>query len=210
MRKFSTTTFLAGAALFVAALSSAFAQPPRGEGAPADRPPGSGAGGPGMMGPGGGMMGGGMMGGGMGMGPGMMGGMGPGMGMMGMGGMMGPGMAMLWALDLDDAQRAKITKIQEENRKKDWELLGKIQDEQAKLRELYTATDTPDPKKVGAIYGAIGKLQQQLAESNAETWNRIHEVLTKEQREQLKQRQRGARAPGAGGGPMMRGPAPAR
>jgi Spy/CpxP family protein refolding chaperone len=165
--------------------------------------------GPGMMG--GGM---GMMGGGMGMGPGMMGGgMGPGMmsgmgmmgGGMGMGpGMMGGGMGMMGMgpfgmLDLSDDQRAKLNKLQDEHRKKDWEIAGKIMDEQAKLRDLYDA-DTPDAKKIGTAYGAIARLQQQAVEANVELHNRMQAVLTKEQREQLKQWRRGM-GPGMGPGP---------
>lgn len=184
------------------------------------QPPGPGTG---MMGPGGGMMGGGMgmgqgagggmcggggMGGGMmgGMGGGMMGGGGMGSGMMGMGGMTGSGMGMLGMLDLTDEQRAKINKIHDEHRRKDWDLLGKMQDEQAKLRDLFDA-DTPDPKKIGAVYGALGRLQQQMVESGVEAWNRVQEVLTKEQRDEFKQMRRGGPGPrgGYGQGPMPHG-----
>lgn len=159
--------------------------------------------GPGMMGrgwgpgssecPGFGMMGGpgmGVMGGGTGgmMGPGM-----GGMGMMG-GGMMGPGMGMgmhpLDVLDLTDDQRAKLAKTQDETRKRNWDLMGKLFDEQARLRDIY-ATERPDPKQVGQVYGNIAKLQQQMAEIAAEAHNRMLDVLTKEQRDQLQQWRRG-------------------
>ena len=164
------------------------------------------------MGPGGGMgmMGGGMMdmmmgggpGGGMGMG--MMGMGGPGMGMMGggmMGGMgMGPGggMGPVWMLDLTDEQRDKIEKIYDDVRRKNWDTYGKIMDEQSKLRDLYSG-DTVDPKKVGAIYAGISKLHQQVIEANVEAHNRVQAVLTKEQKEQLRQWSRG----GMGGRGMM-------
>ena len=165
---------------------------------------------PGQMGDGGmGMMGGGMMdmmmgggpGGGMGMmgGGGMMGGMGmggPGMGMMG-GGMMG-GMGPVWMLDLSDEQRGKIEKIQDDARRKNWDTYGKIMDEQSKLRDLYSG-ETVDAKKVGAVYGGIAKLQQQVIEASVEAHNRIQAVLTKEQKEQLRQWRRG----GMGGRGMM-------
>ncbi|BAU49713.1 hypothetical protein SVA_3165 [Sulfurifustis variabilis] len=187
--------------------------------------PGAGMmGGPGMMG-GMGMMGMmpmmmNMMGGGMGMGgpgmmgPGMMGGMGPGMGMMGPGmgmgmmggGMMGPGgmgMGPLAMLDLTDDQRAKIAKIQDETRKRQWELSGKLLDEQARLRDLYL-NEKPDPKQVGQVYGNVAKLNQQMAEISTEAHNRMFDVLTKEQRDQLSQWRRGtARGFGPGG---MTGP----
>jgi len=143
------------------------------------------------MGPGGGM---GMMGGGM-MDM-MMGGSGGGMGMMG-GGMMG-GMGPLGMLDLSDEQRGKIEKIQDDTRRKNWDTYGKIMDEQSKLRDLYSG-ETVDPKKVGAVYGGISKLQQQVIEANVEAHNRVQAVLTKEQKEQLKQWSRG----GMGGRGMM-------
>ena|SRR3989344_3714942 len=156
---------------------------------------GMGPGGMGMMGggPGGmGMMGGGGMMGGMGMGPG-----GMGMGMMGMGGA-GMGMGPVGMLDLTDEQRGKIEKIQDDTRRKNWDTYGKIMDEQSRLRDLY-AGETVDAKKVGAAYAGIAKLQQQLIEAHVEAHNRVQAVLTKEQREQLRQWSRG----GMGGRGMM-------
>jgi len=170
--------------------------------------------GPGMMGGGGyGMMGPGMMGGGYGMmGPGMMGGgmmdmmmgmmmggggggygmMGPGMmGGYGMGpGMMGGGMGALHMLNISDDQRDRIEKIRDAERQKHWDIAGKIQLEQNKLRDLYQA-DPQDPKKIGAAYGNIAKLQQQMIEIHVQSNNDSEKVLTKEQREQLKQWYRG-------------------
>jgi Spy/CpxP family protein refolding chaperone len=135
-----------------------------------------GAGGMGMMmGPGMGMMGGGMCM----MGRGMM----SGMNMMGMRGMMGLG--PIGMLDLTDDQRRKITKIQDEKRKKHWEIMGKIMDEQAKLRDLYQE-DELDAKKIGAVYDNIFKLRQQMIEAHIQAINQARAVLTKEQREQLK------------------------
>jgi Spy/CpxP family protein refolding chaperone len=162
---------------------------------------------PGQMGSGGCM---GMMGGGPGGGMGMMGmggsgmGMGPGGGMgMGMMGMGGSGMGMMGMgpvsmLDLSDDQRDKIEKIQDDTRRKNWDTYGKIMDEQSKLRDLY-AGETVDAKKVGAAYAGIAKLQQQVIESGVEAHNRVQAVLTKEQKEQLKQWSRG----GMGGRGMM-------
>jgi len=170
--------------------------------------------GPGMMGggygAGPGMMGGGMMdmmmgmmmggGGGYGMmGPGMMGG-GYGMGY-GMGpGMMGGGMGPLYMLNLSDAQRDKIEKIRDAERQKHWNIAGKILEEQNKLRDLYQP-DEQDPKKIGAAYGNIAKLQQQMIEIHVQANNDAQKMLTKEQREQLKQWQRDAWGQGGGYGP---------
>ncbi len=121
-------------------------------------------------------MGGGMMGG---MGGGMMGGLG--------GGMMGsPRMHMVMALDLTDDQRAKINKLHDELQHKNWERMGLIQDESAKLRDLYEA-DKRDPKAIGAEYQKIFDLKRQIIEAIVETQNRIEDVLTPDQRAHLKE-----------------------
>lgn len=137
---------------------------------------------PGMMGPG--MTGPGMMGGYYGM---------PhGMGMMGPG-MMGPGMGMMgafYALDLNDDQRKKLRQIQDGLRKQHWELMGKVQDEYAKLRDLYAA-DTRDPAAIGAQAQRIFDLRRQMLESSVEAGNRMEAVLTAEQKAQLRKDVRG-------------------
>lgn len=152
--------------------------------------------GPGMMGGGYGpgmMMGGGqgqgMMGGyGQGqMGPGMMGG-GYGQGMMGGGyghGMMGQGM-MGWqqglpGISLDDKQRKQHNAIQDDLRRKRWELMGRTMDEQAKLRDLYEA-DKRDPAAIGAAYQRVFDLRRQMIEATVAAHNKIEELLTPEQR----------------------------
>lgn len=163
--------------------------------------------GPGMM-RGGGGYGPGMMGGysGYGMGPGMMGGYGGyGMGMMGgygMGsGMMGYG--PLARLDLSQEQRGKINKIIDTEQKQHWGIMGQMMEEQNKLRDLYSV-DEPDPKKVGAEYGQIAKLRQQMLETHIQASNEMQQVLTKEQREQLREWNRGEWGSGWG---ARRGPA---
>jgi Spy/CpxP family protein refolding chaperone len=140
----------------------------------ADQNPSDGTGmGPGMMGPG--MMGPGMMGPGM-MGPGMMG-----PGMMGMGQGVGP----LWMLDLNAEQKNKIAKIQQEARKKQWDLMAKVDGEYVKLRELYFA-DKRDSAAIGSQYQKIYDLRRQMMELWVDTANRTEEVLTKEQKEKLR------------------------
>jgi len=158
--------------------------------------------GPGMMGGYGGYgngMGPGMRGGygGYGMGHGMMGGYGNGMGpgMMG-----GRGMWALSALNLTDDQRSKINKIFDDERKQHWAVMGKMMDEQNKLRDLYEQSE-PDPKKVGAAYGAIAKLRQQMLETHVQASNDVQKLLTKEQREQLEQWRNRPWGPGGGPGP---------
>ncbi|MEE9596724.1 MAG: Spy/CpxP family protein refolding chaperone [Acidiferrobacterales bacterium] len=136
------------------------------------------------------------------MGPGMMH-MGPGMMemMRGPGMMGGMGMGRIWMLDLTKEQRANMHKLQDQVRKTNWDTMGKIMDESSKLRELFAA-DKPDPKKIGAVYGNIFDLRRQMIESKIDTHNRVDAVLTKEQREQLKQMKRGYGA-GRGGHGMM-------
>lgn len=80
--------------------------------------------------------------------------------------------------------------------------MGKIMDEQAKLRDLLN-TDKPDPKKAGAVYGAIAKLRQQMVETQIDIQNRIYDVLSPEQRDQLRQWRRNPPGPGRGMGPGM-------
>ncbi len=160
--------------------------------------------GPGMMGGYGGYgMGPGMMGGygGYGMGPGMMGGyggygMGPGM-MGGYGGYgMGPGMMygyrgnVAGALNLTDDQREKIAKIQEGLSTKHWELMGKMQEQQFKLRELL-ASGKADDAAIGKAYKRIEELRQQMWTTGADAQKQMDAVLTKSQRDQL---QRGGSA----------------
>ncbi len=144
---------------------------------------------------------------GMGMGPGMMGGS----GMMGMGaGMMGGGMMGLHGLnmlDLSDEQRGKINAIHDKLRKQHWEVMGKMMDEHNALRDLYDA-ETLDGKKIGATYDRIFRLKRQMIDTGIKAHNDAVAVLTKEQREQLKQlrRGRGMGGPGMGGrGPMGQG-----
>jgi Spy/CpxP family protein refolding chaperone len=171
--------------------------------------------GPGMMGPG--MMGPGMMDPGMMapemMGPGMMG---PGMmghGSMGHGtmghGMMGHGMmGPMWMLDLTTEQRARIREIRDEQRRQNWDTMGKIMDESSRLHDLY-GDDQWDPKAIGAVYGKIFDLKRHMIEASIEAHNRREAVLTQEQRDQLSQwNRRMIMGGGFGrgrGGPMHRG-----
>lgn len=126
---------------------------------------------------------------GYGMGPGMMGGYGMGPGMMGgygMGpGMMGPGWGGYGPQNIPDLtpdQRSKINKIQDDTRKKHWELMGQMMDEQARLRDLYDAPKQ-DSAAVSNSHKKISELQRRLYESSADAHKRIEDVLTKEQQE---------------------------
>lgn len=132
------------------------------------------------------------MGQGMGCGMGMMGGgMGYGMGMMGGGGgMMGGmghsfGMSGMGALKLSSEQRGKVNALNDELRKKHWAGMGVIMDESTKLRDLYAA-DKRDPAAIGQVYQRIFDQKRQMIEASIDTQNRIDDILTPEQRQQLK------------------------
>jgi Spy/CpxP family protein refolding chaperone len=145
-----------------------------------------------------GMMGGGYGGGnGNGYGPGMMGGYGPGYGMgpgqlgggygpdYGMGsGMMG-GYGNGSGLDLTTEQRSKIAKIQNDVRRKHWELMGRMQDEQAQMNEQYYS-ENRDDAALSASYRKMSDLQYQMFDLSLSAQRQIDAVLTKEQRERQK------------------------
>lgn len=155
--------------------------------------------GPGMMGPG--MMGGGpgygrgwrdedddrwgwgMMGG---RGMGMMGGrgMGPGMMMDGMG-MMGFGLGAIGRLDLNDSQRRQVQKIDDELRRKNWDLMGKMHDEMSRMRDAMW-TDKRDRAAILAGNKRMSELRQQMLENMLDAADKAEGVLTPQQREQLR------------------------
>ena len=145
--------------------------------------------GPGMMGsygPGYGM-GPGMMGGygpGYGMGPGMMGGYGPGYGMgPGMMGGCGPGGYGYGIPDLTNEQRAKIGAIQDESARKQWALMGSMQ-ELMWNREVYSDGKF-DENAARKAFDAMTGLRKQMFENSLEARKRIDSVLTPQQRKQL-------------------------
>jgi Spy/CpxP family protein refolding chaperone len=107
--------------------------------------------------------------------------------------MMGP----YWGsgLDLTDQQQAKIDKIMDETRKAHWALMGAMMDQAAKLRDLYMAP-TRDEAAIGEAYKSMGQLRQQIYDSSVDAQKRIDAVLTKEQKEQLRNYWRRGWAPG--------------
>jgi len=148
--------------------------------------------GPGMMGgyggPGPGPYGPGMMRGqgqSYGYGPGMMGG-----GMMSRGMMGGLGLGPLQALDLNEQQQTRINQIRDETRRKNWDTMGKLLDEQARLRDLLAA-EKRDPAAIGKQSMKMADLRRQLLEASIESHNRIEAVLSKEQKDQLRSYRRG-------------------
>ena len=136
---------------------------------------------------GGGMMGGYGMGGdgimgGYGMGPGMMDGQGRGYGMGS--GMMG-GYGSRADLHLTSEQRSKIAKIQDDVRRKHWDLMGKMQDERSQMNEQYNA-DPRDDAALSKSYQKMSDLRQQMFDSSLAAQKQMDAVLTAEQREKMK------------------------
>lgn len=101
-----------------------------------------------------------------------------------------PRMNMLMSLDLNDEQRSKINKLSDELKHNNWATKGLIMDESAKLRDLYAA-DKRDPSAIGKEYQKIFDLQRKMIEATITTQNRIEELLTPEQRAQLKNMRHG-------------------
>ena len=112
---------------------------------------------------------------------------GGGSGMMGGGmgsGMMGGG--MLGGLNLADDQRRKIDNINHELQKKNWEPGGKMLDEQYKQRSLQYS-DRRDIKAMSEAHKRMQDLEHQQYQARLEAQEKIDAVLTKEQKEQLRQ-----------------------
>ena len=125
------------------------------------------------------------------MGPGMMGGfgMGPGMtGECGMGPAMmgGPGLRSLGRLDLDDQQRKQVVKIEDELRRKNWDVMGKMQDEMAKLRDATWASGNRDRAAILAANKRMADLRLQMLENSLDATDKAEALLTPQQRERFK------------------------
>jgi Spy/CpxP family protein refolding chaperone len=126
-------------------------------------------------------MGPGMMGG-YGMGPGMMGGQGSGYGMSPD---MKDGYASRADLNLTAEQRSKIAKIRNDVRRKHWDLMGKMQDEQAQMNEQYNS-DQRDDAPLSKSYRDISELRQQMLDLSLSARRQIDAVLTQKQCDKLK------------------------
>ncbi|WP_404296546.1 Spy/CpxP family protein refolding chaperone [Halomonas sp.] len=158
--------------------------------------------GPGMMGSGQGGMGPGMMGYGQGgMGPGMMGygqgGMGPGMMGYGQGGMgpgmmmgnmmpcpmMGESMGMMSSLDPD--QRSQMRELMQAHRPAQFERMGKLMDLRLDMMEAMHG-ERPDPERLQALHAQMAELQGETMAAMMRMRNAMHDLLTDEQRQQLR------------------------
>ena len=144
--------------------------------------------------------------GGYGMGPGMMGGYGaPGMGPGMMRGYCAPGMGpgMMWGwgdedvarggrglgpgLGLTAEQRKKIASIEEETAKGMWQLMGTMHQQGYHMPGMFGAGPV-DEQAARKSYQAMAEAQKSMFELRLEARRKIEAVLTKEQREVLRQR----------------------
>lgn len=131
---------------------------------------------------------------GYGMGPGMMGGYGMGPGMMygyggnymGPGTMWGPGgrgLGAIHRLGLSDAQRVQLSRIEDDLRKKNWDLMGQMQDEMAKLRDRWSATRI-DRDAILAADKRMFEVRQQMLRNRLDAQDKAEALLTPQQKEQ--------------------------
>jgi Spy/CpxP family protein refolding chaperone len=100
--------------------------------------------------------------------------------------MMEPDMHVLGALTLTKEQQSKINKLSDSLKHNNWVTQGLINDETAILRDLYEA-DQRDPVAIGKEYQKVFDLKRQMIEAYLDTQNRIEDVLTPDQRAQIKE-----------------------
>ena len=104
------------------------------------------------------------------------------------------GLGPIWTLDLTQAQRTELGKIQDGLRKQHWALQGKLQDQYAKLRDL-NAAETPDKGATDAVYDEIFKLRRQFVQTTTDAQAKADKVLTAEQRQAVTGWRRGGPGP---------------
>jgi Spy/CpxP family protein refolding chaperone len=76
--------------------------------------------------------------------------------------------------------------IQEENRRKNWDTMGKMRAEQFRLRSMYNA-DSVDPQAFAEQQKKVDDLRRQMIVSRLESRKQVEAVLTPEQRKQFRQ-----------------------
>lgn len=89
------------------------------------------------------------------------------------------------ALGLSEQQRAEISRIREESRKSTWDLRGKLIEERVRMQNLH-AVEKRDAAEIGRQVMKMAEIRRQLIEASVEAGNRIDALLTKEQKERLR------------------------
>lgn len=89
------------------------------------------------------------------------------------------------ALGLSEDQRAQVGRIMEATRRKNWDVLGQIQTERFKLREMVRG-DKVDPNAAVEQKSKVDDLKRQVMRSRLEARNQVLALLTPEQREKAR------------------------
>lgn len=92
---------------------------------------------------------------------------------------------MAHALGLSEDQRAKVGRIFEDTRRKNWDVLGQIRSERFKLREMVRG-DKVDPDAAVEQKRKVDDLKRQVMRSRLEARNQVLALLTPEQREKAR------------------------
>ncbi|MDR2195063.1 MAG: Spy/CpxP family protein refolding chaperone [Gallionellaceae bacterium] len=108
---------------------------------------------------------------------------------MGMGGM-APHAGMLAGLNLSKEQQSQITKLSDDFQHNNWTNQGLINDESAKLRDLYQA-DKRDADAIDKSYQKIFDIKRQMIRDYVELRNKIDAALTPEQQAKMKEMRHG-------------------
>ena len=104
------------------------------------------------------------------------------------------GLGPVWTLDLTDAQRAEVTKVQDTLRKRHWDLQGKLEEQYSLLRDLNVA-ETPDKAAIDEVYDDIFKLRRQFVQATTDAKAELTKQLSAEQREAIAGWRRGGPGP---------------
>ena len=89
-------------------------------------------------------------------------------------------------LDLSSAQRKQLRDINKSMRPQHWALKDQMAEYRDQLYDLYSK-EKPDAKAIGAVYKKIFDIQRQMIELRIQANNQKYDVLTKKQREKLKE-----------------------
>jgi Spy/CpxP family protein refolding chaperone len=89
---------------------------------------------------------------------------------------------MARVLGLSEDQRAKVRRIMEDTRRKNWDVLGQIRSARFDLREIMRA-DKIDPDAAVEQKRKVDDLRRQIMRARLEARNQVLALLTPEQRE---------------------------
>jgi len=100
-------------------------------------------------------------------------------------GMMGFGLGPIHRLDLNESQRRQVLKLQDDLRDRNWDAMGKMQDEMSKLRDAMWAEKRERPA-IPACYRRLSELRLRMLENALDVRDKAEALLTPLQREHLR------------------------